>query len=86
MGSFIQAREKGVKKAKKTDFAKTKTEIYKQQNLLSHIRCVTFFTSVIQFKKKKEIRFWPKMTDYEFFCETSSNLGPFLTSKGYKRA
>ena len=49
MSSFIQAREK---KAKKMDFAKTKTEIYKQQNLLSKIRWVTVFTSVIQFKKK----------------------------------
>ena len=52
MSSFIQPREKGAKKAKKIDFAKTKTEIYKQQNLLSKIRWVTFFTSVIQFKKK----------------------------------
>ena len=50
MGSFIQVREKGTKKAKKMDFAKTKTEIYKQQTLLS-IRWVTFFISVIQLKE-----------------------------------
>ena len=50
MSSLIEAREKGAKKAKKMDFVKTKTEIYKQQNLLSKIRWVTFFTSVIQFK------------------------------------
>ena len=68
------------------DFAKTKSDIYKQQGLLSKIRWVTFFTSVIQFKKNKKIWFWPKMTDYEFFGEKSSTLGPFLTSKGYKRA
>ena len=42
MSSFIQAREKGAKKAKKMDFAKTKTEIYKQQNLLSIIRWLRF--------------------------------------------
>ena len=54
MSSFIQAREKEAKKAKKIDFAKTKTEIYKQQNLLSKIRWVTFFTSVIKLKKKKK--------------------------------
>ena len=36
------------------DFAKTKTDIYKQQTLLSKKRWVTFFTSVIQFKKKKK--------------------------------
>ena len=54
MSSFIQAREKGAKKAKKMDFVKTKTEIYKQQNLLSKIRWVTFCTSVIQLKKKKQ--------------------------------
>jgi hypothetical protein len=35
------------------DFAKTKTEIYKQRNLLSKIRWVTFFTNVLQFKKKQ---------------------------------
>ena len=52
MSSFIQAHEKGAKKAKKMDFAKTKTEIYRQQNLLSKICWVTVFTSVIQFKKK----------------------------------
>ena len=53
MSDFRQVREKGAKKAKKMDFAKTKTDIYQQQNLLSKIRCVTVFTSVIQFKKKK---------------------------------
>ena len=37
------------------DFAKTKTEIYKQQNFLSKIRWVTFVTSVIQLKAKKRI-------------------------------
>ena len=37
------------------DFAKTKTDIYKQQTLLSKKRWVTFFTSVIQFKKKKNL-------------------------------
>ena len=52
MSSFIQVREKGAKKAKKMDFAKTKSDIYKQQGLLSKIRWVTFLTSVIQFKKK----------------------------------
>ena len=57
MSSFIQAREKGAKKAKKMDFAKTKTEIYKQQNLLSKIRWITFFTSVIQLKKNKNLIF-----------------------------
>ena len=55
MSYFIQARKKGVKKAKKMDFTKTKTEIYKQQNLLSKIRWVTLFTSVIQLKKKKNL-------------------------------
>ena len=57
MSAFIQVREKGAKKAKKMDFAQTKTDIYipvyEQQILLSKIRWVTFFTSVIQFKKKK---------------------------------
>ena len=53
MSSFIQVREQGAKKAKKMDFAKTKSDIYKQQGLLSKIRRVTFFTSVIQLKKKK---------------------------------
>ena len=43
------------------DFAKTKTDIYKQQSLFSKIRWVTFFTSVIQFKKKnKKIDFGQK--------------------------
>ena len=37
MSSFIQVREKGAKKAKKMDFAKTKSDIYKQQGLLSKI-------------------------------------------------
>ena len=36
------------------DFAKTKTDIYKQQNLLSKIRCVTVFTTVIKLKKKNK--------------------------------
>ena len=54
MSSFIQTREKGSKKAKKMDFAKTKTDIYKQQSLLLKIRWVTFFTSVIKLKKKKQ--------------------------------
>jgi hypothetical protein len=52
MSSFIQVCEKGTKKAKKMEFTQTKTDIYKQQTLLSKIRCVTFFTSVIQLKKK----------------------------------
>ena len=52
MSAFIQVREKGAKKAKKMDVVQTKTDIYKQQTLLSKIRWVTFFTSVIQFKKK----------------------------------
>ena len=60
MSSFIQVREKGAKKAKKMDFAQTKTDIYEQQILLSKIRWVTFFTSVIQFKKKKKIDFGQK--------------------------
>ena len=55
MSSFIQVREKGAKKAKKMDFAKTKSDIYKRQGILYKIRWVTFFTSVIQFKKKKKI-------------------------------
>ena len=55
MSPFIQVREKGAKKAKKMDFAQTKTDIYKRRTLLSKIRWVTFFTSVIQFKKKKTI-------------------------------
>ena len=54
MSSFIQAREKGAKKAKKMDFAKTKSDIYKQQGFLSKIRWVSFFTSVIQFKNKNK--------------------------------
>ena len=54
MSSLIEAREKGARKAKKMDFVKTKSDIYKQQGLLSKIRWVTFFTSVIQFKKKKK--------------------------------
>jgi hypothetical protein len=45
--------KRGQKRLKKMDFAKTKTEIYKQQNILSKIRWVTFCTSVIQFRKKK---------------------------------
>ena len=45
----MEAPERGAKKAKKMDFAKTKTEIYKQQNLLSKIGWVTVFTTVIQF-------------------------------------
>ena len=53
MSSFIKVREKGAKKAKKMDLAKTKSDIYKQQGLLSKIHCVMVFTSVIQFKKKK---------------------------------
>ena len=78
MSSLIEAREKGAQKAKKMDFAKTKTDIYKQpENFLSKIRCVTVFTSVIQFKKKK--------SNFDF-GQKSSNLGPFLTSKGHKRA
>ena len=55
MSSFIQVREKGAKKAKKMDIAQTKTDIYKQQSLLSKIRWVTFFTSVIQLKKKNNL-------------------------------
>ena len=54
MSSLIEAREKGAQKGKKMDFAKTKTDIYKQQTLLSKKRWVTFFTSVMQFKKKKK--------------------------------
>ena len=53
MSSFVQTGAKGAKKAKKMDFAKTKSDIYKQQGLLSKIRWVTFFTSVIQLKKTK---------------------------------
>ena len=53
MSAFIQVHEKGAKKAKKMDFAKTKTEIYKQQNLLSKIRWVTFFYQCDTIKKKK---------------------------------
>ena len=52
MSSFIQVREKGAKRLKKMDFAKTKSDIYKQQSLLSKIRWVTFFTIVIQLKTK----------------------------------
>ena len=55
MSSFIQVREKWAKKAKKMDFAKTKSDIYKQQGLLSKICCVNFFTSVIQLKQKKKL-------------------------------
>ena len=51
MSAFIQAREKGAKKAKKMDFAKTKTEIYKQQNLLSKIHWVRFFYQCDTIKK-----------------------------------
>ena len=48
MSSFIQVRKKGAKKAKKMDFVKTKIDIHiKQQDILSKIRWVTFFTSVI---------------------------------------
>ena len=47
-------RTKKCEKAKKIDFAQTKTHIYEQREiLLSKIRWVTFFTSVIQFKKKQ---------------------------------
>ena len=35
-------------------------------------------------KKKKQFWFWPKMTDYEFFCEKSSNLALFWLQKGIK--
>jgi hypothetical protein len=52
MSFFIQVREQGAKKGKKMDFAKTKSGIYKQQGFLLKFRWVTFFTSVIQFKKK----------------------------------
>ena len=55
MSAFLQVREKGAQKDKKMDIAQTKTDIYKQQSLLSKIRCVTFFTSVIQLKKKQKI-------------------------------
>ena len=55
MRAFIQVREKGAKKATKVDIAQTKTDIYKQQSLLSKIRWVTFFTSMKKFKKKKAI-------------------------------
>ena len=55
MSAFIQVREKGAKKAKKMDIAQTKTDIYKQQSLLSKICWVTFFTSVIQLKKKQNL-------------------------------
>ena len=63
MSSLIEAREKGAKKAKKMDFAKTKTDIYKQQNHRSNIRWVTFFTSEIlsSFVKKAQI--------YNFFFD-----------------
>ena len=67
MSSLIEAREKGAKKAKKMDFAKTKTDIYKQQNLLSKIRCVTVFTSVIKLKKKNNFDFgqkWKSMSSF----------------------
>ena len=51
---YVKRGQKRLKKAKKMDIAQTKTDIYKQQSLLSKIRWVTFFTSVIQFKKKKK--------------------------------
>ena len=47
MSSFIQVREKGAKKAKKMNFAKTKSDIYKQKGLLSKIRWVTFLPDTI---------------------------------------
>ena len=65
MSSLIEAREKGVKKAKKMDFAKTKTDIYKQQNLLSKICCVTIFTCLIQLKKKIDFdQKWKSMSSF----------------------
>ena len=51
---YVKRGQKRLKKAKKMDIDQTKTDIYKQQSLLSKIRWVTFFTSVIQFKKKKK--------------------------------
>ena len=42
------------------DFAKTKSDQYKQQDLLSKIRWVKFFTSVIKFKKKTKFDFGHK--------------------------
>ena len=55
MSAFIHVREKGAKKAKKMGIAQTKTDIYKQQSILSKICWVMFFTSVIQFKKKQKL-------------------------------
>jgi hypothetical protein len=51
----VKKGQKRLKKAKQIDFAQTKTDIYEQQILLSKIRWVTFFTSVIQLKKKKNL-------------------------------
>ena len=52
--------KRGQKRLKKMDFAQTKTDIHEQQIILSKIRWVTFFTSVIQFKKKKKFDFGQK--------------------------
>ena len=59
MSSFIKVREKGAKKAKKMDFAKTKTDMYKQQNLLSKIYQAMgyVFYQYDTIKKKKKLIF-----------------------------
>jgi hypothetical protein len=56
----VKRGQKRLKKAKKMDFAQTKTDIYEQQILLSKIRWVKCFTSVLQFKKKKKFDFGQK--------------------------
>ena len=54
MSSFIQVREKGAKKATKMDIAQTKSDIYiHNKAIYQKSTGVHFFTSVIQFKKKK---------------------------------
>ena len=51
----------GAKKAKKVDFAQIKTDIYKQQSILSKIRWVTFFYQCDTIEKKnKKIDFGQK--------------------------
>ena len=81
----VKRGQKRLKKAKKMDFAKTKTEIHKQQNLLSKIRWVTFFTSVIQFEKKTNFFcFGSKLREYEFFDRSAWKGGKKRLKKAKK--
>ena len=68
MSSFIQVREKGTKKAKKMDFAQTKTDIYmNNKSFYQKSAGLRFLPVWYNLKKKKKFDFgqkWKSMSSF----------------------